>query len=203
MEEILPGVFHWTATHPKIRIRVHSHFIREDAMLLDPMVPPDDGVEWFEQNGRPEQIVLTIRHHWRESGRFVEAFGCRVRCHRAGLHEFEDDDREVEGFEFGERLSPHVTAQEVDAISADDAALHIEVDDGVLAFADGIIHMGEEIGFVPDAYMDDPEETKRGVVAAVERLLELDFDHLLFAHGDPIVGGGKAALERFVSERRG
>jgi hypothetical protein len=203
MEEILPGVFHWTAVHPRIRIPVHSHFLREDATLLDPMLPPDEGIDWFEENGRPEQIVLTIRHHWRESERFVDEFGCRVLCHRAGLHEFEDDDRDVEGFEFGDRLAPRVTAQEVDAISPDDAALHIEVDAGVLAFADGIIHMGEDIGFVPDAYMDEPEETKRGIVAAVGRLLDLEFDHLLFAHGDPIVGGGKAALERFVEERGG
>jgi hypothetical protein len=203
MEEILPGVFHWTAVHPRIRIPVHSHFLREDATLLDPMVPPDEGLEWFETNGRPDEILLTIRHHWRDSTRFVEAFGCRVRCHRTGLHEFHGDDREVEGFEFGERLAPHVTAQELDAISRDDTALHIEVDGGALAFADGIIHMSENIGFVPDAYMDNPEETKRDIVAGLRRLLDLDFDHLLFAHGDPIVGGGKDALRHFVEARGG
>jgi hypothetical protein len=36
---------------------------------------------------------------------------------------------------------------------------------------------------------------------SLRRLLELDFDHLLFAHGEPLVGEGKAALREFVSER--
>ena len=30
-------------------------------------------------------------------------------------------------------------------------------------------------------------------------LLERDFEHLLFAHGDPIVGNGKTALRAFVA----
>jgi hypothetical protein len=41
-------------------------------------------------------------------------------------------------------------------------------------------------------------ETFGGRLArAFEGLLELDFDHLLFAHGEPLVGGGKAARREF------
>ena len=46
--------------------------------------------------------------------------------------------------------------------------------------------------------MDDPPAVKRGVVAAARRLAELDFDGLLFAHGDPVAEGGKAALQGFL-----
>jgi len=54
------------------------------------------------------------------------------------------------------------------------------------------------IGFVRDELIgDDPEAVKRGLARAFEGLLELDFDHLLFAHGEPLVGGGKAALREF------
>jgi len=202
VQELLPGLFHWTAVHPRIRIPVHSHFVRDDAMLLDPMAPPDDGLEWFERGPRPEQIVLTIRHHWRESDRFVEAFGCRVRAHRAGLHEFEGTDREVEAFEPGDRLSEHVTAREAGAISPDDVALHVELHGGVLVIGDAVHRMGGEIGFMPDHLLgDDPEEDRRAIAASLRRLVdELDFDHVLLAHGDPIVGGGKRALERFLAE---
>jgi hypothetical protein len=31
-------------------------------------------------------------------------------------------------------------------------------------------------------------------------LLTRDFDHLLFAHGEPLIGGGRAALRRFLRE---
>ncbi|MCL5942271.1 MAG: hypothetical protein M1325_01900 [Actinobacteria bacterium] len=42
---------------------------------------------------------------------------------------------------------------------------------------------------------------KRGLLAAFSRLLERDFDHLLFAHGAPWVGGGREALPAFVEAR--
>jgi len=46
--------------------------------------------------------------------------------------------------------------------------------------------------------MDDPERTKAGLRNAYRRLLDLDFDRLLLAHGDPIVHGAKDELYAFV-----
>jgi hypothetical protein len=72
----------------------------------------------------------------------------------------------------------------------------------VLAFADGVIRWEGELTFVPDFLMDDPEQTKRGIVGSLRRLLELDFDALTFAHGEPLAGGGRKALNRFVEAPR-
>jgi len=58
--------------------------------------------------------------------------------------------------------------------------------------------------FVPDFLMgDDPEAVKQGLFAAFERLLELDFDTLLLAHGAPLVGRGREELAAFVSAHGG
>jgi hypothetical protein len=59
---------------------------------------------------------------------------------------------------------------------------------------------GDELAFVPDWLMDEPEDTKRGLREAYERLLELDFDVLLLAHGQPVVSDGKQALRKFVAD---
>ena len=48
--------------------------------------------------------------------------------------------------------------------------------------------------------MDDPDGTKRGLREAYAGLLELDFDTLLLAHGDPVVSGGREALRAFVEQ---
>jgi hypothetical protein len=48
--------------------------------------------------------------------------------------------------------------------------------------------------------MDEPEDTKRGLRHAYERLLDLDFDLLLLAHGRPVVGGAKETLRKFVAD---
>ena len=92
IEEIFSGVHHWTALHKGIGTEVHSYYVPESAALIDPMEPAE-GLDWFEEHGRPERILLTNRHHYRDSGRFADRFGCRVLCHRAGLHEFEGGAR--------------------------------------------------------------------------------------------------------------
>jgi hypothetical protein len=198
MEEIRPGVFHWTAYHEGIRADVHSYLVVTSGAVLDPMLPAE-GLDWFEGDTAPERVLLTNRHHYRHSGRFVEAFGCPVLCHEAGLHEFEGGP-DVEGFAYGEEVAPGIVALEVGAICPEDAALHITIGEGLLAFADGLIRRDDgALAFVPDFLMgDDPEGVKRGLRSSLSRLVERDFDGLLFAHGKPLVGGGKAALEAFL-----
>jgi hypothetical protein len=198
IDEILPGLHHWIQIHPRTRGRAHSHYHETSGSLFDPLVP-DEGIEWF--NGRPvERVVLSTRHHLRHSERFAERFDCPILAHEAGLHEFADGP-EVAGFAFGERLDDGVVALEMDAISPDDTALEIRAADGALLFADAIINRGG-LGFVSDSLIgDEPERVKRRVRERAAALSEREFDHLLFAHGEPLIGGGREALRRFADGR--
>ena len=194
MDQIQPGLLHWTAYRDTIGADVHSYFYVPSRTLIDPMVPPE-GMDAL--GAEPERIVLTNRHHYRDSGAFREEFGCPVLCHEAGLHEFEGGPQ-VEGFRFGDQLAPGITAVEVGAICPEETALHIELAEGLLSFADGLIHY-DSLRFVSDRLLgEDPEGVKRGLRSALRSLLELEFDSLLFAHGDPLLGGGMQALREFV-----
>ena len=52
---------------------------------------------------------------------------------------------------------------------------------------------------MPDWLMgDDPAAVKEGLLDSYSRLLTLDFDHLLLAHGTPAVGDGKEQLRSFL-----
>ena len=197
--EVLPGVYHWTAFHPRIRMPVDSYYIEFARVVVDPLVPRE-GLEWFEGRAPPSQVVLTNRHHLRHSWRFAEAFGCTIRCSEAGLHEFAGGPQ-VEGFAFGEELVPGITAHQLGAICPDDTALHIwTADGGALAFADGLTRpRGGGLSFVPGFLMgDDPSAVRAELRESLGRLLDLDFDNVLFAHGEPLIGGGRAALREFV-----
>ena len=68
-----------------------------------------------------------------------------------------------------------------------------------LACADGIVRHDGTLSFVPDWLMDDPARTKTGLRDAYRRLLDLDFELLLLAHGDPVIGSAKDALRSFLS----
>lgn len=197
MEEIAPGLWHWTAPHEGIGAQVSSYYLDRERVLIDPMIPPT-GLEWFAKRGRPEHALLTNRHHDRHAWRLREAFGCTVHCISNGIHEL-DGRGPVEAFEFGDRLPGGVIVHEVDAICPDETALYIP-SHSALACADGVVRDSpdDRLSFVPDFLMDDPERTKQGLRDAYGRLLELDFETLLLAHGDPIVSGGKDALRAFA-----
>ena len=198
MDEIRPGLWHWKAVHPRIGIEVSSYYVEPARTLIDPLVPPQ-GLEWFEGRGTPERIVPTNRHHYRGSDELRDEFGCSVLCSELGLHEF-DGGPEVEGFSFGDELASGITALEVGAICPEETALHIDLHDGMLSFADGLIHYGE-LGFVSDRLLgDDPDGVKRGLRKSLRALLGRRFDSLLFAHGDPMTGGGEAALRSFLED---
>jgi hypothetical protein len=197
VDEIAPGIRHWKAPHPRIGAEVSSYFLPGAAVLLDPLVP-DAEMEQLEELGPPRHILLTNRHHWRDCTRLAERFGITVRAPRAGMHEFGEGDP-VEPYDFGETLAGGaVTVHEVGGICPDESALHIpEV--SALAVADGVVGYGG-LRFVSDRLMDDPENTKAALRAAYARLSgELDFENLLVAHGDPVVGGARGALRDFAS----
>lgn len=199
MEELAPGIWHWTGRHPRIGIDVHSYYLPEERVVIDP-IAPRDGLEWFEEHGSPAQALLTNRHHFRSSRQFAERFGVTVRCVREGMHEFSDGDP-VEPFDFGDELAGGIVAHRVGAICPDETAFHAPAR-RALAVADGVVRWepGGPLAFVPDRYMDEPEATKEGLRAAFRRLAdELDFEHLLLAHGEPFVGNGRVALRAFAA----
>lgn len=200
VQEIRPGIWHWTARHERIGVEVSSYYLESERVLLDPMLPPD-GIEWFAEHGSPEHVLLTNRHHDRHAWDFRERFGCTVHCIRNGVYELEGRGP-VKTFDFGDQLPGGAVVYEVDAICPDETALHFAAH-RALACADGVMHYGGALGFVPDQYMDDPEQTKRGLQDAYARLLELDFDTLLVAHGAPLASGAKDALGAFATGTTG
>ncbi len=151
MRELLPGLHHWTAHHPNIGQEVSSYYVEPAATLLDPMVP-EQGMSAFDGLPRPERVVLTCRHHVREYKRFVEAFGCSVHVSEAGMHEFQGDPA-VQPYSAGDTLAPGIVVRAGMPIAPDDMVLHIDLDAGVLAFADSLIRVGGELGLVPDSLL--------------------------------------------------
>jgi len=199
MQEIAPGLWHWTARHEHHHMEVSSYYLQAERVVIDPMLPAE-GFEWFREHGPPQHALLSNRHHDRHAWRLRAEFGCTVHCVRCGAYELEGRGP-LECFDFGDELPGGVTVHEIDAICPDETALHIAAH-RALVCADGVVRWGSAtapLGFVPDWLMDDPPQTRDGLRAAYRALLELDFDLLLLAHGAPVVGGGRDALASFVN----
>jgi hypothetical protein len=205
MEEIRPTVFHWTTIHERHRMSISSYYWEgpEGGVVIDPRVP-DEGLGWFEGHAQPANVYLTNRHHYRQTAEFVAAFGAAVWCEQSGLQEFTRGET-VTGFAFESRLPGGGVAHEVGSICPEETAIHLP-EAGAVAFADGLVRhpFDGDLAFVPDFLLgDDPAEVKRGLLAAFRRLLDLEFDTVLLAHGSPLVGDGKRRLATFVAAREG
>ncbi len=207
MREIAPGLFYWTTFHEGIHKQVSSYFLAEGGVLFDPLLPRDgfdddrEPLEWLRRNGPPSAILLSNRHHYRSSGQLVELFSVPVYASEPGMHEFSADQR-VTPFRFGDQLPGGVVAHEVGAICPDETAFEIPRV-RALAVADGVTRFDALDGpltFVPDALLgDDPESVRDALRRSYQRLLKLDFRHLLLAHGLPVLDDGKEQLRAFLA----
>jgi hypothetical protein len=201
MREILPGVEHWRAEHPVIGKPVSSYRLVAERVLLDPLVPAA-GLDVLRAPQPPTDVLLTNRHHWRGCTALREAFGVTVHAPHSGLHEF-GDDRPVVPYDPGDVLPGGAEVHEIGHLCPDEMALWLPAH-RALALADGVIRHppGGPLCFVPDFLIgDEPEPVKAGLRERYAALAEtLAPEHLLLAHGDPVIGGGAAALARFARE---
>ena len=190
MKEVLPGIWHWTAPNPSIDKDVSSYYLVEERVVLDPMTPPGQP-DWFQ----PEHAILTCRHHSRNAW----DLGLVPLVVEQGAHELEGRG-EFGTYKWGDELPGGIVACEVNSLSPDETALYLPRH-RALAIGDGVIRWraGEGLTFVPDFLMDDPEQTRAGLKAAYRRLLdELEFDHLLLAHGEPVIGTAREELAELI-----
>ena len=202
-KQIVRGLFHWTAVHPQIHIRVSSYYLAREHVLIDPLLPSPGGLEWLKRHGPPEHILLTNRLHSRHSARLMAAFDCTVWCHRSGLYDLEPHLK-ARPFVPGDVLPGEVRAFKIGILCPDESALLLPRFRAA-AVADGVIREGNgPLSFVSDEYLvDNPsqaERVKRGLKAAYRRLAEKDFEHLLMAHGNPWLHDGRQALRVWAKE---
>ncbi len=195
ISEVLPGVLHWTAWHPSAELEARSHYLVDEGILIDPIAPPE-GLEWFDGRGIRE-ILLTNRHHTRSTFELQDRFGVPIRAPRTGMHDLPAD--RVQPYDFGDELSAGIRPHAISETWPDETALEIPRHRAV-AIADGVTHY-DGFGFFPDSLLgDDPDAERARLRAGFARLVaEVDFDHLLLAHGTPILGDGREQLRRFAA----
>lgn len=200
-KQIVPGLWHWTTVHPDIKVLVHSHLAEREKLLLDPLLPSPGGIAWLRKRGPPEHVVLTSGLHFRHAGQIAAALGCTVWCPRKGLRRL-PPGLKARPYDPGDVLPGGARAFAVGVLCPDECAVLLPKLKA-LAVADGVIRRAKgPLGFVPDELMvDDPADApkvKRGLKKAYAKLAARRWDHLLMAHGEPWLHGGRDALRAFA-----
>jgi len=174
VEELRPGLWRWTARHPDWDgHEVSSAYLEtQDAVcLIDPLVPRGEEQRFFdvavERLGLPVAIVLTNPWHRRSSAELALRYGARV-------------------FVGAEGGLPGALEAFAGGMQPEDVVLHAPAQ-RVLFTGDTLI--GDEL--CPEDWLADGREHH---VACLRRLLELDADLVVPAHGDPFTLARLAAV---------
>lgn len=204
MQEVAPGVWHWTARHPEWRegedwpAEVSSFAVDDGERLLvfDPIAPPSLLEELA--GGRHPIVVLTCPWHRRDTADVVARLGAEVYVPPPD----EGDPEPVRGhvFEAGDRLPFGVEARP--GMEPNDLALWLERR-GALVLGDTLVDFGDGLAF-PRDWATRGAIAARGVppdeiLASLRPLLDLPVELVLATHGGV---HDRAALARALSLTR-
>lgn len=210
MDEIVPGVLHWTTFHEGIGQTVHSYLHTPSGAVFDPRLP-EGGVEALASAAVPTVVLLSNRHHLRHAADLAAGYEIPIRVNAAGIHAFDGtSEPQVETFEPGDVVAEGVVAYGLPALTPEETVFRIEPADAsapaALLFADTLARKDGQLSYMPDGLLgDDPEGCKREMTAQLAKLLDdaEPFDALLFAHGAPLGEGGRDVLAAFVDAQAG
>jgi glyoxylase-like metal-dependent hydrolase (beta-lactamase superfamily II) len=186
VDELAPGLWRWTAPHPEWRedadwerdVGCVYYEAPEATVLIDALVPPER--ERFfealdrdvERRGLPVAIVVTCPWHERSSAELTERYGA--------------------GTSAPPGVEPYVVLPEIEE------TVWWLPEHGALVPGDVLLGAPDGVRVCPDDWLED-QVSPAAVRAELRRLLDLPVERVLLSHGEPVLEGGRSALERALA----
>jgi hypothetical protein len=187
VRDVAPGLWIWRVEHPDWRPddawepQVTSTCVesRGEVLLLDPLSPGDDATDVWERLDAtpPTDVVVLKPDHVRDTDLFVRRYSARA----FGPYLFFRHDipeTELEPIEPGSELPGGLVAL-YDARGRGETPMWLP-EQRALVFADGLTAPGGEL-----RVWHTPWHEER-VLPALRALLDLPFEHVIVAHGEPL-----------------
>ncbi|MER3408603.1 MAG: hypothetical protein C4306_00510 [Thermoleophilia bacterium] len=202
--EIAPGLWRWTGHHPEWKREVGCAYVetRDGVCLIDPLVPPEDEERFLaaldrdvERAGGEVNVLLTIYWHGRSARRLVARYGARLWAHapaRAPVERRVGPPSAL--FRPGDPLPGRIGAFPV---RGSEVAFWLPAH-RALVFGDAVL--GAEDGglrLCPESWHPRGGGHAR-VRENLRPLLDLPVERVLVSHGEPVLHGGRRALEQLL-----
>jgi hypothetical protein len=201
IEDLGHGIHRWELRHPEwhpgeFGAKVGAYLVHEgkDTVLIDPLLD-DDVMDALDDLVQGEVVIaITIPYHVRSCVEALERWGGTLIGH-PDIAKRLPEGTAVHG---DEDLPLGLTMHKLSR--GKERPLELP-STKALAFGDRIV--GAEGGL--RYWMNDPITDKRRAwfrktgAPGLRHLLDVDFEHALVTHGDPVMKSGKAALEDALS----
>ena len=189
LREIVPGLRRWTSWHDHWEEDVGSVAIDtpDGLVLIDPLDPPPE-------LGRPAHVLVTVYWHAREAAGLKARTWAPSRSLRPLANRGVEAENAVDGLPGGIRAFQTARAAE---------AVYWLPDHGALVVGDVLLGAGakpratdEPLRLCPERWLG--KAIHGDLRASLRPLRDLPVEHVLVSHGAPVLGSGKAALERVL-----
>jgi glyoxylase-like metal-dependent hydrolase (beta-lactamase superfamily II) len=196
LREIRPGLWRWTTFHPEWRQDVGSVAYEGagDLVLIDPLLPSDDVLDGLlKRVGKPVSVLVTVYWHTRSADLLARRHGARVLAPSGGKAAVRRRAPTTEPFRIGDALPGGVvalpTARSSEAVYWIPPHRAVVPGDVLLGAEDGGVRMCPRSWLPEGATLDK-------LASSLRPLLDLPVARVLVSHGEPVLRGGHAALER-------
>jgi len=181
----------WSVYEASIRTDLTSNALltSEGWWIVDPSAATEELLSQFSSGKPVLGILLTNENHERAAFSLGQRLGYAVHAHEATLGLMEQNSDFF--FRDGDLLKGGVRVLHLPGASAGETAFY-DPFHRIIIVGDALIHL-KETGFtvLPDKYCRDPVGAKRSLV----RLLDLEFELMAFAHGEPLTRDPKQKLQ--------
>ena len=187
----------WDAHSAENKVDCHSTALGVDGQLyfVDPVPLQRGRLEELSRTAAPAAVLLTSGNHARGAEFYKKQLSIPIYAHA--------DARVALGIELdGEFL--HTSTAELNAFEVvplpgavpGEVAIYTPLDGGIMVVGDALINLASHgFSLLPDKYCADAREMARSLA----RLLDFEFEKMLFAHGTPIVSGARRELEALLA----
>jgi glyoxylase-like metal-dependent hydrolase (beta-lactamase superfamily II) len=196
MEQVAPGLRRWTAWHDHWEEQVGSVAVDTDdgLVLIDPIDPP-------AELGRAEHVLYTVYWHARD--------GASLRSGRVWSGARSVRPLANRGIEVTDVAAPDAALPGGIQVLATPRASEVVYwlpEQRALVVGDILLGAGARpratdapLRLCPERWLG--KATHADLRRSLRPLLDLPVEHVLVSHGEPVVGGGKRALEQVLRGR--
>ena len=196
LDQITSDLFIWHRYDPAVKAELFSTGLRtaSGVWLIDPIPVDRSLLETAIGGAGIRGIIVTNANHGRSAGELSVRLGVAVHAHPDARLESElDPESTLASYT---AIGDDLALIPIAGAPAGEIALFSEADRGTLVIGDALINIDAYgFTFLPAKYCENPKLMRK----SLRRLLDYRFERLLFAHGAPIMTGGRHRLGELLA----
>lgn len=194
IHQVCRTIVTWHRYAPEVKAELYSTAIISDteAYLVDPIAISQERLQ-TALGPSVAGVVVTNENHGRSAADAAAAFGVPLYAH-SGTRQALNLPLAIE-LSDGKEFAPGLTALAIEGAPAGEIAIYAQLEGGTLIIGDALVNMGS-YGFalLPAKYCENQKRMRR----SLRKLLDLEFERIVFAHGLPVVTNSKRRLAELL-----